>query len=314
VIRSLAVVIVLAGATLGCCAQTPTLADQLDRAGIPNAGFSGAELAQAVNAVQARYGDQIYLAYMRVDANDMFSGFPQLIRFDPAIKKAQRSELAIGEEDQCCGSPLAIQFTRNYVALIFHSTPSASTTIVVNNALKPVEILFGIDLLEIAPDQVVFIENMIHFAPAHPERLRFLDLRTGENQALYPPKGDAMRTEFARQHKQHMPPQRVCQELNDPCDPDFYDEDIQFLGAETPGRFTFRVDRNVVHAMAKDREPDSVLSESALYVYERRNRQWLYCEMEFSGKTDRLIGCDPKLPALPDGKEMYPGPFVKRMN
>jgi hypothetical protein len=101
--------------------------------------------------------------------------------------------------------------------------------------------------------------------------------------------------------------------MNDPCDPDDYDEDTQFASADAPDRFVIRVSRNAVHAMTKDAEPDTVASESALYIYEHRKAGWFYCAV-LSGTADQKPDCQPNLPVIADEATELRSPFVKRVN
>ncbi|UWZ84824.1 hypothetical protein [Occallatibacter riparius] len=298
----------------GCSCSAQTLGEELSKAGIPASGFSSTDLTQPVNASSGRDQGSNYLVYMRVNRENILSGFPQLVRYDSGTRRLVRKELPVGEKENCCGSPNGITFTRSYQLLEFHLSPSASTVIVTDRSLKPVEILYGFGIREIAPDEVIFTEDMVHFAPAHPERIMLADLRTGASQELYPPKGDALRAAFAKEHKEHMPPHDVCIAMNDPCRPDYYDEAIEFLVANAPERFSIRVSRDAVHSMTKDADPDSVASDRAFYVYQRREGQWFYCSQPLSGTTDEGPNCLPSLPVVADGAPEFQRPLIRRVN
>ncbi len=310
--RGLVCGFVLAIIALPCGAQT--LGDELNKAGIPAGKFSSAELAQGVNAASARDGDSSYLVYMRVNASNMFTGYPQAVRYDEKGGTLVRKELPLGEKDNCCGSPLGIHVTRNYRLFEFHLSPSASTIVVTDSEFKPVELLYGFGTREIAADEVIFSEDMVHFAPAHPERLMLVDLRSGAAQELYPPKGDALRAAFAREHKKHMPAPEVCAAMNDPCRPDYYDEAIELRNDNAPERFTIRVSRDAVHAMTKDGDPDSVVSDHALYVYQRQNGRWFYCAVPLSDAAGETPECQPSLPVTADGQPEFRLGIVRKVN
>ena len=284
-------------AVLACQAQT--LRDELRTAGIPETQFPSAELGQTVNATSARGGTTTYLAYMRVDANQHFRGSPQVLRYDSATGMIARKELPPGDEERCCGSPLNITITHNYELFEFHDTPSASTVLAADKSLKPVAVLYCFGMKEIAPDEVVFTEDMVHFAPAHPERLRVVDLRSGTTEEIYPPKGDKLRVEFARVHERKMPSQKICQAENDPCDPTYYDESVEFVSAGER-QLKLRVSRDAAHVIAKDQEPETVASQEALYIYWQTVSGWRYCEMELRDKNSEDEGCVPNLPVVAD--------------
>jgi hypothetical protein len=305
----LALVLVCAGAVGGA----QTLREELQKAGIPVSSFSSAELVQGVNAANAQKDASIYLIYMRVDARNRFTGFPQAVRFEHGSGKVVRRELVVHDEEICCGSPLGIAFTHNYQLFEFHVTPSASVTIVADGELKPVEMLYGFGVREVAPDQVIFTENMVHFAPAHPERIMLANLRTGAARELYPPRGDALRVAFARDHEAKMPPQTVCAAMNDPCDPDYFDEDVEWASGNRTDRFVLRVSRNAVHAMKNDEEPDVVLSSQGLYLYERRPEGWFYCGVALTGGAEQKADCSPERPVQADEHAEDPGLFVRKV-
>ena len=294
-----------------CRAQT--LQDELQKAGIPTSSFTNDELVQGVNAASARNGDSVYFTYMRVDANNAFSGSPEAVRYETVSGKVVHTEFAIRNERICCGSPLGISFTRNYALFEFHLSPSAGAVIVADSQLKPVAVLYGFGVHEVAPDEVIFTENMVHFAPAHPERIVFADLRTGAAREIYPPKGDALRTTFARDHEAKMPPQEVCAKMNDPCSPDDYDEGVEVSSGDGPDRLTMLVSRDASHGLREGELPDTVLSAKALYVYERRKEGWFYCEAQATKATEAKATCNPKLPVESE-KAADPSSYVKRVN
>ena len=314
--------LILMCASAVCRAQT--LQDELQKAGIPTSSFTNDELVQGVNAASARNGDSVYLAYMRVDANNIFTGLPVLVRLNRTSGEVRRKKLDAGDKEICCGSPLGIQFTANYVLTSFHDSPSANTVLVTDKRLRLIEILFGFDIHEIAPDVVIFTENMIHFAPEHAERKRLVDLAAGKSQELYPPKDDALRAQFAGIHEQHMPSAAACGQANDPCDPDVYDESLTFREGAKPGQFQLLVTRTAEHEWVSKDEVHEWPIQIAVYNYTKGKHGWLYCEREET--ATRLIksidhtvpprkeeACEPNLPVKADDSDQAsPSPFVVR--
>ena len=196
----------------------------------------------------------------------------------------------------------------------FHITPSAETILVITNNLKLAATLYGFDVREVFPGKVVFIEDMIHFAPVSPERLELADLHTGARTELYPPRGDTLRAAFAREHAIHMPPSAICTRMNDPCKADLYDEDIQFVENHGRGDFTFTVDRVAAHATEEGKPPQIVASEVALYRYAWNGESWLYCEEKQPATTTQSSTqehCTPNLPVTPDLSTADFSPFDK---
>jgi hypothetical protein len=303
-----------------------TLGDLLHSAGVPAAGLAKAEIEESINGTNAVSGQYVYVVYVLVKG-DLISGYPHLLRYDTKTGAILRSNLQLGEKDECCGSPLGIEFVSGYLILSFHDNPSASTVVVLDKKLAFVELLYGFGVHEIAPNQIVLTENMIHFAPVQPERLQFVDLRTGAAAELYPPKDDLLRKRFAQEHRLHMPTEETCREMNDPCDPEMYDEDISVLGADGRESFALIAYRDALHAIHKEETPVRVASDSALYLYLRGRGGWLYCEEPISQDEARdLIAddangyarvkarCTPNQPVVPDltTSEFNPFPAPSR--
>jgi hypothetical protein len=307
--RKLGVLLIAACITFPCHAQT--LRETLQRFHIPSTSFSGDELSQTIDAADASRNGFTYLACILLERNGLLSGFPRIVRYDSRNRQVIRSELHANEEDNCCGSPLGIDFTQDYLLISFHDNPSASTVLVTDSRLRLIGVLYGFDFHEVAPNQVVFIENMVHFAAQHPERLRLLDLRGGYTQELYPLKGDSLRAAFARTNQHHLPTQAACRQANDPCDPDTFDETIQFVSSSGDGSFQIQVVRDALHPWVSNWRKENHLTASAIYIYRRTDGGWLYCETQpEKGET-----CTPNLPAVadPSGEPTSFPAFVRKV-
>lgn len=305
--RKFGVLLIVACIAVPCPAQT--LREELQRLHIPSAGFSGEELSQTIDAADASRKSFTYLAYMLVERNGQFIGFPRVVRYDSRNGQVIRRELHANEEDNCCGSPLGIDFTQDCLLISFHDNPSAATVLVTDDQLRLFEILYGFDFHEIGPDQVVFIENMVHFAPQHPERLRFVNLRSGKTQELYPLNGDTLRAEFARLNEAHMPTRAACAQANDPCAPDIFDETIQFISSSEAGAFEIQVNRNTSHPGVANWRMENLLAASTKYIFRRTSKGWLYCETQVENSDQ----CTPNLPVIADTSgETSPFPEIGR--
>ncbi len=298
---------------LPCAAQT--LADELRAAQVPAAGFSAAELAKPINGIHAVNGMFTWVTYVRVGKDDLISGPPAFVRYDSSTGLLLRRDMPAGDAENCCGSPLDFFFTHSYAIVEYHNTPSASTALVVDHDLQLVEILYGFGFHEVAPDQVVFTENMIHFAPAQPERLRFVDLASGQTQELYPMKGDVLRAAFVHLVKKHMPSPKECEEANQPCEPGIFDETIGFVSGDANRGFTLNAALSGISlGDAKDEAP----SEEIDYTYRLVNGTWRYCERQVRA-TDASGGsriespssksCTPNRPAVGDPSAGMSSPF-----
>jgi hypothetical protein len=307
-------------AVLPCRSQT-ALREQLKTGGIPSSSFTDVELNEVVDGASAAGPLYVYFVYVRVKGEALI-GNPHLVRYDRSAGTTLRSDLQWDEKDGCCGSPDGIEFVDEYLLISFHDTPSASSVLILDQKLTLVEILYGFGIVRVAPDQIVLTENMRHFAPVHPERLEFVDLDTGAAKELYPPKGDALRKNFAREHRAHIPTEEICKQLeDDPCDPEQYDEDITILGSDGKGRFALAVNRDAFHATQKDEAPVDVASQSALYLYERGKGGWQYCENKISREESKVMvsehdgydkvktACVPDLPVVVDMSTSDSSPY-----
>lgn len=313
--------VLIAALLIALSSPAETLREVFKSNGIPEVSFSKVELDENVNGAAANNEAYVLVVYVRVNGN-LLSGYPQLVRYDRHSGAIRRLEIKPEDEDECCGAPGDVEFIGDFAILSFHINPSAAAMLVLGRELNLVTTLYGFGVHEVAPDQVVFIENMIHFASAHPERLQFADLRSGKKTELYPPKGDVLRAEFAREHAKYMPPQATCEKFNDPCEPELYDEDIDFVGVDGQVTFAFAVHRDASHATEEGQPPDSVGSEVALYRYTRSSNGWLYCEEKLSEDEARALGgppphnnftakerCTPALPVVPDMSNSDYSPF-----
>ena len=297
-------------AVAGC---SQTLGSLLHADGIPTDQFTSQELEQRVNAADGKSGRLTYFVYLTVDPDDRLSTAPVLVKYDPATGKAIRHNLKPGEMENCCGSPLEIDFTEHYLLVSFHDNPSASTVMVASQDLGYCKTLYGFDFHEVTPDLVVYIESMVHFAPQHPERLAWADLRSGAKGELYPPKGDRQRAAFAALHELHMPLEAECQQANDPCDPTIYDEDIAFVPGSVPGGFAVNVLRTANHNWVTKGQGKDIPVKETLYAYKLDKAGWLYCEQDgipaelvMSNAADSMqtttavASCKPNLPVVAD--------------
>ena len=312
----------IAALLIAVATPAQTLQEVLKTNGIPKTAFPASELGGVVNAAATVRGNRVLVVYMRVDKNNIFTGNPRLVQVNRDSGVVVRSDVKPEDTDRCCGSPDGIEFAGSFVILSFHLSPSASTMLVLGEDLKLVTTLYGFDVREAAPGQLVFVEDMVHFAPVHPERLQLADLRTGRRMELYPPQGDALRAEFAREHARHMPEHEICAQTNDPCKPEIYDEDIEFTDNDRGGNFEFIVRRDASHAIVDGQPPERVASAAALYRYAwDGHRNWMYCEEslprdEATGneqKQRRLDAgtreCIPNLPVRPDTSNADFSPF-----
>jgi hypothetical protein len=236
----------------------------------------------------------------------------------------------IDKTNNCYGSIVGVTVADSFTLLSIHLSPSAECVFVLDDQFAQKAVLYGFGPKPVAPNQVLLIEDMIHFAPVHPERLQLVDLKLGTKTELYPPKGDAMRAKLASENAAHMPTQSICMKMNDPCDPKLFDEDIAGIATGTGGRFAIIVNQWAGHATVEEQPPVTAASQSVLYIYARSDRGWEYCESAISGeeaaKRTQGVGmrswqfddtagrCIPNLPVVPDMTTGVMNPFLEKNN
>lgn len=307
----------------GFNSSAETLKNALSANQIPIAFFSSAELAESINYAAASNESRTILAFLPVKG-DTFVGPLRLIRFEKATGVVSQPNLKLDESDACSGSPLSITFVGNYTLLSVHLNPSAGCLLVFDGHFDPPEKLYGFGPIEVAPDQIVLIESMRHFAPTHPERLQLADLRRHITRELYPPQGDALRAQLIAEHARHMPSAQTCMSMNDPCDPANFDEDVRAVATDGHGQFSFLVLQSASHATREEQPPDTVVSQAVFYQYRQAKDGWLYCEQKISAsEADALAKsleqgfnsvathCTPHLPVVPDMSTAGSNPFMK---
>lgn len=77
-----------------------------------------------------------------------------------------------------------------FVYLDLHVNPSAGEIIVLNDRLDVKGQLAGLSGPVLSDGRLVYQNNMVHFAPAHPASVSLFDPRSGEDVRLYPAKAE----------------------------------------------------------------------------------------------------------------------------
>lgn len=255
----------------GLC-SAETLAQFLEKNDIPTTGISAAELAAQIDGISSSSGNYTYVAWLKLNG-ELVTGTPQLIRYDSQSHAVSRADLARDgyDEEFCSGTVEGTEFVENYTILTTSISPSAVCAMVLGPKLRLVETLFGFGIEEISPGEIVLTEDMVHFAAVHDEHLLFVDLRSGTSAELFPPKGDALRTQFIEERARRVQSDNSCrqpaQEDAD-CDPNSFDEDIHFLASDGKGRFAIEVLRP-----SPENDPNVTF-----YLYQHSSHGWRYCE------------------------------------
>ena len=305
-----------------------TLKQLLVEQQIPADSFTASELNQTVGGTILLGGaDVVELAYDVLGSDSTFVS-AHVVKYDKKSGVLQRSKLQSDKTDVCLGSFTGMLMAGDFTLVSAHISPSAECTLVLDSRLAQKTTLYGFEPTLIAPNQVVLIENMIHFSPVHPERLQLADLKLGTTTELYPPAKDAMRAKLANENAMHMPAREICIEMNDPCDPHLFDEEILGVATGSGSRFALIVKQSASHATVREEHPTAIASQSALYIYAPVDTGWIYCEVEISNEeatmrtqasrmrswqfNDTAGRCIPSLPVVPDLSTAEMNPFLRR--
>jgi len=302
--------------TVSCRGET--LRKFLSDAGIPVASFSEAELAEQTQGIFTKHGEETIAAIQHLHA-DLLTGPIDLLEYSQD-QPVRRSTLALTPDELCGGAVIDFYFFDGYTLLSTDITPSAECLLILDKDMKLVNKLYGFSPAEVVPHSILIIENMIHFAPVHPERLQLTDVLTGKTQELYPPKDDVLRAKLALENARHMPSQDTCGQMNDPCDPQLFDEDIRSLATDGKGQFAFIAEQSASHATQAETPPETVASQSVFYLYKLDRGVWRYCEREADASEASSASplnlnaaaarCKPTLLVVPDLSTAGNNPFL----
>lgn len=297
----------------------------LEDQGVPAASFSPEELSSEVSGVAKSDEHRTAIAYGEVDrvTGNALVGPRTVISFDKGTGAVQHKALPAEGTESCGGAPTAIDFADDFILLQTHINPSAACTLVVDANLALQKTLYGFNPVRVAPNQIVLTEDMIHFAPVHPERLQLVDLVKWTNSELYPPRGDLLRKNLAAKNAAGMPTQEACTANNESCDPQDFDESISALTSDGDGGFVFVASQEASHVRKEGEAPEKIASQNVLYVYRKQGTGWRYCqqelqESEVEAVKQQLLSafekgasrCVPRKIVFPDLQTQKYNPFV----
>jgi hypothetical protein len=317
--RTLGWIAVFLFAVLPCRSQQ-TLREQLRSAGIPQDSFSETQLNRPVDGSGAKDNQFIYFVFILRTNDGMLTGFPQVVRYDTSKGALLRAEVKPEDHDLCCGSPEGIDLIDDYLLLYFHFNPSAASVLVLDSELKLVDTLYGFGMERVAPNEVVFTENMVHFAAVHQERQQWVNFSTGASLEVYPLRNDALRNQFDSDHEKKAP--EVCKQSEDLCNGGEFDEGCTFLGGDGKGKFALDCGRSASYQPKEGQGPAVYASDDAIYIYARNAKGWEYCEQAITEDEAKQLDnakehpyesvknrCVPSLPVVPDSSTSDLSPF-----
>lgn len=161
-----------------------TLGDELARHDVPALGVADFWHEITSYAVFDE-GDWFGIAYYWYENSDRL---PNVLRV--RVYDRRTGKWAAAELDGPWGSILQMKRSDRWWYVTGHYNPSAASTLVLSGDLKMVAELKGAPALFLADGRVVYHNNLVHFAPAHPGSLSLYDPTSGRNARLFPPEDD----------------------------------------------------------------------------------------------------------------------------
>jgi hypothetical protein len=167
----------------------PTLEQELAKHDVPTAGVSGLDHRITSYAVLDNR-DWFGIAYYWYESSNRLPNLLRIRVYDKRVKRWKSAEM----EGQW-GSMLDIRRAKQWWCLTGHWSPSAAPTLVLSADLRLLHELKGWPMLVLPDARLVYHDNMVHFAPAHPGSLSLYTPATGRNVRLYPSKPDPVENE-----------------------------------------------------------------------------------------------------------------------
>jgi len=314
--RDIAITVLLL-CSMGLPAQT--LREFLTEYKIPTSSVPGAALSQSIVPGTITQSSRWAVVSWSLPGAALRTWPLHLVRMNRQTGATSTGELRLRKDDVCAGSLLDITLVEDFVLVGTNINSSAQCLLVLDSSLRVRKTLYGFEPQEVEPGRIVLIENMIHFAAVHPERLQFVDLASEQTRELYPPKDDALRADLAKRNEAGMPAHEICEQNNDPCDPKLFDETLGPFATDGRGRFAMLVDQEADHVTASG-EDQAIAKQRVLYVYQRTGAGWAWCESRLTpAEADQLTNhrfvldevagrCEPKRPVVPEmkGPEINP--------
>jgi hypothetical protein len=310
---------------LSFAASADPLQQLLEKSGVPAKAFTSAELAAEVSGDAVTNDARVIILYAPVNRLDqnVLVGPRVLVSFDKKSGMVKRSEIP-DEPTKMCGSSVGdLRANDEFILVETHINPSAACTLIFDDQLKLQKTLYGFGAELVAPAQVIMIEDMVHFAPVHPERLQLVDLHKWTDSELYPPKGDILRRKLIAAHAAKMPSEADCTAHNESCEAAIFDEEIRAFHSSGRGRFAFIAHQSASHMMKDGDAPETVAAQTVLYVYQQKGAGWTYCQQELKEAEVETLSkaldasfneaasrCLPTKVVYPDLKTQKYNPFI----
>jgi hypothetical protein len=213
-------------------ARAETLREVLRAKNAPPAGQSLVNLDKPITSYQILdEAENFLIAYYVDDGSGALNGPLIISHYERTARKWRTGEIrrTILETEGCLGSATGARAVGDKIYLELHINPSASCTLVLSTNLDLKKVLAGWVLAAFADGRVIYQNNEIHFAPVHAAKVSQFDPRSGQDIEIYPrkPFQEIRAAHIAKitGYFAHNPD--WCNAHNNPCDPEWFDSDIQ---------------------------------------------------------------------------------------
>jgi hypothetical protein len=153
-------------------------------------------------------------------------------------------------EIDCFGSILSIKAAGDRLFLDTHLSPSAGCLLVLSPDFKLEAGLYGWLVGRLGEDKLIYHRSEVHFAPVHLTEIALYDLRTKRDILLFPRTQDSLiwRARTAQLKELYKGNEEWCNRNNDPCDPQYFDGELQGEVAASEAEATVAF-LNIEHTM-----------------------------------------------------------------
>ena len=171
--------------------QWPTLREELRKHGISADALPDADRRITSYAVKAD-PEWFGIAYYWFTGTDVL---PDELRIRILDRGSRRwSDTIVPASARNGGSAFGIDRRAGYVYLHLHINPSAADLLVLTSDLRVRRQLSGWPMLFFPDGRVIYQNNMVHFAPAHPGSVSLYDPRSDRDVRLYPATVEPLRS------------------------------------------------------------------------------------------------------------------------
>jgi hypothetical protein len=261
-------------------ARTETLKETLAAKHLPVEAAKLANLEKSITSwAELDDANQYVIAYYLDDGSGMLNSKLFLDRYDRKSGEWKSGQLPEGpvkvgenadETDVCLGSVLSVTASGGRLFLETHINPSAECVLIVSDALKLQESLYGWLVAHLGEDILIYQRSEVHFAPVHPAEIALYDLRTKRDVTIFPPKPEPAirRARTAQLQNFYKENQEWCNKNDDPCDPESFDSELgeKVVTNEAEAAVAFLISYEQIQLVQGDVQKPSG-PKDVLYIY-----------------------------------------------